>query len=368
MLILKIGIDARPLIEKKTGIGYYLEYLLDNILENDKVNEYYLISDREIFYNVEKYNNLNVVIDTESKMKQTLWYLFSTKRICLEYNIDVFWGTQHIIPFRMSGIKTVLTMHDLVAFDFKETMGTYNKIINKLFIPRSLKVADKIIAVSNSTKERLNYNFPNIDKNKVKVIYEDVVVNDNFDSINHNILKNNGLEKKEYLMFLGTIEPRKNIKTLIKALGNINLKTGMKLVICGKYGWKFNEDKSLIEENSDKIVFLNYVTEEEKAYLMKNSFAFVFPSLYEGFGLPVLEAMRNGTIAVVSDNTSLKELIEKEELKFKTEDYRDLEHKIIALYNDKNLYDEACKYCDDRQKDFSWDDISKEYIDELTRW
>lgn len=365
---MKIGIDARPLIEKKTGIGYYLKYLLDNILENDKVNDYYLISDREIFYEVEKYSNLNVIIDTESKMKKTLWYLFKTKKICEQNHIDIFWATQHVIPFNMNGINTVLTIHDLVAFDFKETMSNYNRIVNKLLIPRSLREADRIIAVSNSTKDRINYNFPGIDKDRIKVIYEDVVVNSDTESLNSNILVDNNLNEKDYLMFIGTIEPRKNVKTLIRALENINLKTGMKLVICGKYGWQCKEDKLLIESNSDKIVFLNYITDEEKNYLMKNSFAFVFPSLYEGFGLPVLEAIRNGTVAVVSDNTSLRELIEKEELKFKTQDYKDLEEKIIALYNDKELYNEAIKYCAEREKYFSWDDISKEYIHELTRW
>ncbi|MBU3103154.1 glycosyltransferase family 4 protein [Clostridium gasigenes] len=365
---MKIGIDARPLIEKKTGVGYYLKYLLDNILENDKANEYYLFSDREVFYNAGKYSNLNVIIDTESKMKKTFWYLFNTRKLCEKYSIDVFWGTQHVLPLNMKAIKTVLTIHDLVAFDFKETMGTYNRIINRVLIPRSLKKADKIIAVSKSTKERLYYNFPNLSKDKSKVIYEDVVVNNNFNNINDDILNKNSIKEKEYLMFLGTIEPRKNIKTLIKALEGINKETGMKLVICGKYGWKCSEEKLLIEANKDKIVFLNYVTEEEKNYLMKYSFAFVFPSLYEGFGLPVLEAMRSGTISIVSDNTSLKELIEKEELKFKTEDYKELEKKVISLYNNKKLYDEARKYCGEREKYFSWDNISKEYIHELTKW
>ena len=72
-----IGIDARPLIQKKTGIGYYLQYLLENILENDKENEYILFSDREIFFNNEKYNNVKFVVDEKSKLKKTFWYLLS---------------------------------------------------------------------------------------------------------------------------------------------------------------------------------------------------------------------------------------------------------------------------------------------------
>lgn len=364
---MRIGIDARPLIEKKTGIGYYLQYLLENILENDKENEYYLFSDRKVYFNKSKYENLKIIEDTNGKIKKTLWYLFNIKKLCKEYDIDVFWGTQHVLPFNMGSIKTVLTIHDLVAFDFKETMSAYNKITNQLLIPNSLKKANRIISVSESTKERINFNFPKINNEKISVIYEDVVVNNN-DLNNNNLLKENDLRKKEYLMFLGTIEPRKNVKTLIKALTKINKETGMMLVICGKYGWKCDEERYLIEKNKDKIVFLNYVTDEEKNLLMKNSFAFIFPSVYEGFGLPVLEAMRNGTVSIVANNTSLKEIIQKEELRFNTMDYEELAKKVINLYKDVNSYDLALEYCINRQSYFSWNDISKEYIKVLTRW
>ncbi|MEN2258375.1 glycosyltransferase family 1 protein [Paraclostridium benzoelyticum] len=364
---MRIGIDARPLIEKKTGIGYYLQYLLENVLENDKENQYFLFSDRKVYFESEKYKNLHVVIDNESSLKRTIWYLLKSNQLCKKYDIDVFWGTQHIIPLGLKKQKTVLTMHDLVAFDFKETMSTYNKIINKLFIPNSLKKADKIITVSKSTRERLNYHFPKIDKNKVKVIYEDVVISNDLSKVNTEKFDKLGVRNKEYLMFLGTIEPRKNLKTLIKAFENIYNETGLKLIICGKYGWKCEEEKAMIEEHKDKIVFLNYITEEEKSYLMKNSFLFVFPSIYEGFGLPVLEAMRNGVAVIVANNTSLTELVEMPELKFDTLNSNDLEKKIIELYNNKDLYEDAIKYCNERQAYFSWDKISKEYIYEITR-
>ncbi|HFE9684206.1 TPA: glycosyltransferase family 4 protein [Clostridium perfringens] len=360
---MKIGIDARPLIEKKTGIGYYLFYLLENILKNDKENEYYLFSDRKIYFDYSKYDNLIIIEDIDSKLKKTAWYLLKCNKLCKKYKIDVFWGTQHVLPLRLKNIKKLLTVHDLVAFDFKETMSIYNRVINKLLIPNSLKKADKLVAVSNSTKERINYNFPEIEEKKIKVIYEDVVIKNISKNFDYKILKKSGLESKKYLMFLGTIEPRKNIKTLIKAFLDINRETKMKLVICGKYGWKCEEERGLIERNKDKIVFLNYVTEDEKNYLMKNTFALIFPSLYEGFGLPVLETIRNGSIALVANNTSLKELIEEDFLRFETKNDLDLFNKVINLYKDEKLYRRALEYCNKREKFFSWDNISKEYIE-----
>ena len=362
---MRIGIDARPLIEKKTGIGFYLYYLLINILENDRENEYILFSDRTVYFDSIKYDNLQIVVDKDSKLKKSLWYLLRIRKLCAEYETDVFWGTQHVLPFNMTGVKSMLTVHDLVAFDFKETMSFYNKFLNLLLIPRSIKNADKIIAVSKSTAERLRYHFNKYSKDKIKVIYEDVVVDKDYSSIDSEYLTKCKLCENKYIMFLGTIEPRKNIITLINALDKINKETGMKLLICGKYGWNCDIEKKLIEENKDKIVFLNYVTDSEKNYLMNKAFAFVFPSLYEGFGLPVLEALRNNTISIVADNTSLKELIEEESLRFKTLDSEELANKIILLYKDKELYRRGLEYCSKREKDFEWNDISKEYINQL---
>ena len=364
---MRIGIDARPLIEKKTGIGFYLHYLLINILENDKENEYILFSDREIYFDVDKYSNLTAVVDRKSKYKKTIWYMLRLNSLCKEHSIEVFWGTQHVLPLGLKNVTKLLTIHDLVAFDFKETMSTYNKVINKLLIPRSIKAADKIVSVSKSTDERLLFHFEKYARGKNTVIYEDVIVNTDYSNINKNYLSENNLKKKEYIMFLGTIEPRKNIITLIKALDKINKETNMKLLICGKYGWNCEEERKLIERNLDKIVFLNYVTDEEKNYLMHNSFAFIFPSLYEGFGLPVLEAMRNNTITFVADNTSLKEIVEEKILRFETNDSDELTNKVILTYNNKALYNELLNYCRKREKDFNWNEISKSYIHEFIK-
>lgn len=365
---MKIGIDARPLIEKKTGIGYYLKYLLENILIEDKENEYILFSDREVYFDINLYNNVKIVIDDKSRLKKTLWYLFKIDKLCDFYDIDVFWGTQHVLPFGLKRVKKVLTIHDLVAFDFKNTMHTYNMFINKLLIPRSVNKADKIIAVSNSTKERLLFHFKNKCNNKIKVIYEDVNINREYDSIDKNYLSEHNLVEKKYLLFLGTIEPRKNIKTLIKALEIISKNSELKLVICGKYGWNCEEEKKLIQLNEDKIIFLNYISDVEKDYLMNKAFAFVLPSIYEGFGLPILEAMRNGTISIVANNTSLKEIVDKDCLRFETMDYEDLAEKVLELYKNNNLYKNALDYCKKREKDFNWNNISKEYLKEFTVW
>lgn len=363
-----IGIDARPLNQKKTGIGYYLQYLLENILENDKENQYILFSDREIFFNNKKYSNIKLVIEKKSKLKKTFWYMICLDKLCKKYEVDVFWGTQHVLPFGLKNIKTVLTIHDLVAFDFKETMSFYNRVINRILIPYSIKKADKIIAVSKSTKERILSIFSDKYDNKISVIYEDVIVNKNKSEFTDEYLNDKGLKKKQYILFVGTIEPRKNLITLMNSMEKIYNFTGMKLVICGKLGWKCQNEVRIINQNKDKIVYFDYITDDEKNYLMKNCFVFVFPSLYEGFGLPVLEAMRNNAVVLVADNTSLKEIVDNKLLTFETLNKEMLSEKIISLYENKQLYYEALEYCQKREKNFDWKNISVEYINKFLVW
>lgn len=357
---MKIGIDARPLIEKKTGIGFYLYNLLENILENDKENVYYLFSDKKIYFDVTKYKNVTLIENSGRILKKTFWYMFSLPQIKEYKEIDFFWGTQHVLP--VSNKRSILTIHDLVAFRMPDTMFWYNKIINKICIPYSIKKAKMIISVSNSTKADILRCFKGIDKDKIQVIYEDACININeiADTV---LLIEKKLIPKKYILYIGTIEPRKNVETLIKAYENLN-SDDIKLVLAGKLGWK--SDGFLERLNNsikrEDIIYLDYVSNSERNMLMKNSLVFVFPSLYEGFGLPVIEAMKLGSISIVSKSSSLDELIEIEELKFEAKSFTELTDRIENIVNDISIYNKCEEYCNKRANDFDWSKISKQYI------
>jgi glycosyltransferase involved in cell wall biosynthesis len=363
---MNIGVDARPLVSKKAGIGYYLNDVLLSILKYDTENNYYLFSDRKIDFPHENFKNVFLIGELHGFfLKKTLWYVFKLSSILKTYKIDLFWGTQHVLPYFTSDIKTVLTIHDLVAFRYPETMKFYNKCINKAFIPSSIRRANSLIAVSNSTKNDIIKYF-NINTNKIKVIYEDIILED----YNHNIkidIDKFGLKDKGYILFIGTIEPRKNLKLLLESFEKIKDKTNLDLIICGKIGWGSDDIIRKIKNHKYKenIHYLNYVSQQEKIFLLRNCFAFIFPSIYEGFGLPAIEAIKSDRIAIVSDVSSLKEIIEIDELKFKSNDSNDLTNKIVELYFDKNKYNKCLKYCKERAKDFDWNKFSKEYINEF---
>ncbi len=339
---MNIGIDARPLSRTKAGIGYYVYNLLKELPKLCPQINFYLFSDKDIPIDFD-YPNLKIIIDNKFKfLKGTLWYIFRVDSLIKKYNIDIFWGTQHILPFiRNKEVIKILTIHDLVYYKYPQTMDKLNYIINKLLLPYSIKKADIIIAVSNSTKEDMLKIF-NIPEDKVKVIYNPVMIYEVKPMEEEEILTKFKLEKGKFILYVGTIEPRKNIDILLKISEEIFIKTGMQIVLGGKLGWNSTSIYKQIKEYSKRgyIKYLNYITDIEKAVLMKNCFLFVFPSLYEGFGLPVVEALKYGALVLVTDTSSLRELIEDEYLRVNPLDYQKFKEKILEFYINKNLYSE----------------------------
>ena len=374
---MNIGLDARTLTDKKTGMGYYLESVLNNILTMDKENNYFLFSDREIvFSKVQNFTNLHIVEYNDGiVLKKSFFYAYKLKSVIKNKNIklDVFWGTQHVLPLNLSkDIKKIVTMHDVVAYIMPETMTKYNYIINKLLIPKSLLVSDKIISISQSTDAGIKKYLSKYTKNsEMKVVYSGADTKKFTEEEEIKFFekyKDYGfIKENKYLLFVGTLEPRKNVKTLIKAFKIIKKETDLKIILCGKKGWKYQEVDEMIQNPKfkDCIINFDYVTNDEKLLLMKNCFAFVFPSLYEGFGLPVVEAMKMGALSIVSNNSSLKELVEKDELRFETLEYKELASKIIDLYDNNKVYQELKEYCKERAEAFDWKETAKFYLEQF---
>lgn len=367
---MNIGIDARSLIKQKTGFGFYLMNILDELFNIDNKNTYYLFSDREIFYKVDKYKNVKKIIYKDGVLlKKSLWFFLKFSGYIKRMNIklDVFWSPQHIMPVRLPKyIKKVLTVHDLTHKQYPKTTTIYNRVLCNLLMPYSIKKADKIVCISKSTYSSIKKYYNDcLNKQDIYIVYESGVKNNDI-NIKKNIdSKVKDILKDEYILFLGTIEPRKNIETLIKAYKIIKNRTKLKLIICGKKGWKCNEIINKIYEDKD-VLYLNYINNTEKESLMKNCFCFVFPSIYEGFGIPVVEALQSNAVTLVADNSSLKEIIELDDLKFKTLDFKELAEKIIKLYKNSDEYEYLLNYCINRAKDFDWKVVSKKYFEILS--
>lgn len=368
---MNIGIDARGLDGNRSGIPIYIEEIVKQISGLDKENKYILYSTRKVDIK-EKLNN-NIIIKDDERRFGSFWMYLKLPKILKEDDIDVFWGTQHLLPMRnkyTKNIKFVLTIHDLAIKKLK-TVGSFkNTIIQKLFVKRSLKAANRIIAISEATKKDI-IELYKIKENKITVVYNGTNLKENNYSLTQD--QENEIQDKfkikdtPYLFFLSTIEPRKNVPTLVKAFEYVREKgINIKLILAGGLGWKYEGVLELVQKSKYKedIYLPGYISKEEKEYLFKNARCFVYPSLYEGFGLPVLEAMINRQIVVTANNSSLPEVGGKAAFYYQeTLNFKSLGDKIIEVIN-LNEDERNKKIAEglEQAKKFTWEKCAKETL------
>ena len=322
---MKIAFDCSPLLKQKTGVGWYCYHLLDEFL-NISEDEFSLFSlslkskdpDLPLGWNARPKTRYHFYAPLPrafvSLLSKCLGKIVS--RLLLTA-VDMVHFT-NFIAFPIRGAKTVLTVHDLAFLRFPRTIELKNYITLKACLRFSLDIADRVIVPSLSTKNDIInfYNYPN---EKIAVI--PLGVNHDIYGPIADIHSLNAFKRKHslgrYILFLGTLEPRKNAVGLLNAYNVLCKMVGIKrvpdLVFGGGRGWKnkaFNKTYQNLDKTvRDKIRLLGYLPQEELPLLYSGADVFVFPSLWEGFGLPPLEAMVCGTPVITSNVSSLPEVV-----------------------------------------------------------
>ncbi len=394
---MKIGIDCRTILNpgfgEAAGVGHYTYYLVSNLLKLDKKNEYVLFFDNllskaaaeEVIAGV---SNAQLRFFPFHKYKHYLPFAFSHLLVAgaiEKEKLDVFHSPAYALPLTYRG-KSIVTVHDLAIYKnpkwFHEKFLIGQSFSTKTVVPSSLKKANKIIAVSEHTKKDIVEIFK-IKPEKVKVIYEGVEFHDvpgrregtcgiETEICFEDIKAKYGL-KNNYVLFLGTIEPRKNIAALAKAFCRLvhedkEFSDKYQLIIAGAKGWKHEKIFKEIEECQDKIKtknvikYIGYVPAREKFTLMKDAVCFVFPSFYEGFGLPVLEALSLGVPTITSNKSSLPEIVGQAAVlidPLKNEEIYDALKKILV---DRNLRKEFSEKGVAQAKKFNWRKCAEETL------
>lgn len=373
---MKIGIDARGLEKNKTGIGTYTCEIIKILNEIDKENEYILYSNREIILDVKLNNNWTIKKYKAPLGSFGLYYIIP--KMLKEDNIDVFWGVQHCLPKKNNitkNIKFIVTVHDLAIEKLKNVGSFKNTIVQKIFLKRSCKNADEIIAISEATKNDLISIF-NIPNDKINVIYNGVNLKESNPlptEKEQEILNKFNVLDKNYIFFVSTIEPRKNIVTLIKAFEDIKEKEKdtLKLILSGGLGWKYKDVLTCISKSKykDDILLTGYISKEEKNCLYKNNRCFVYPSLYEGFGLPILEAMSNHSVVVTSNVSSIPEVGGDVAIYYNNvKDYKELSETILkAIKMSEKEKEEIINRGLEQVKKFTWEKCAKETLQILKK-
>jgi glycosyltransferase involved in cell wall biosynthesis len=261
--------------------------------------------------------------------------------------------------------KYIITIYDLIPVLYPHLVTPVYAWQSRNLLPKVLKKSDRILAISEHTKNDLisRYHIPS---KKIDVTH--LGVSDHFKPMNE---KEIGDYKKKqnltnpYILFVGAIEPKKNISTIIKAFSCcIQKLPELTLVLAGKPSWKYQEIFTLINSLhlEKKVRLLNFVPYEDLPLLYSGAEVFVFPSQYEGFGLPPLEAMKCGTPVIVSNKSSLPEIVGEEGIMVDPDDFNGLCDQIIRIILDQNYRSAMITYYRNRAELFTWDSCVQKTI------
>jgi glycosyltransferase involved in cell wall biosynthesis len=308
---MRIGIDARLLSEDLTGIGRYTSELSRCLVRKD--DEYFFYSPTPMLPNALESDGTRVhfrAAHCRRRISKMLWSQTALPLWAKTDRLDVFWGTTHRLPqFLPKSIAKVVTIHDLVWKHAGDTMRPLSQSLDSRLMPQAIKLADLIIAVSKNTAEEINAEFPAA-RNKVRVVYPGVTIfrqESNFSS-----LSSFGIVRP-YFLFVGTLEPRKNLRRLLQAFSRLPVesRSQVQCVIAGGRGWGGVDVKTLVKEFGleKDVISVGFVSDSQLVTLYSNARFLAMPSIYEGFGLPILEAMSFGTPVLASQTSAMPEVV-----------------------------------------------------------
>ena len=362
-----IGVDAGCLgvTDKrlKTGVYYFAYYLLKNLLKIDKRNQYLLYSFHPLDTGVLRQfgsGAKNLVLRPSKG-----WLNF---RLSLEFWLnkpDIFLGLNQALPL-FHPVKSIIYIHDLA---FEHYPACYPDSYPRLSRQTRYAVrhCDKIVAVSQSTKNDL-VRLYNVDSEKIKVICHGVSADfkpQGQEKIN--IIREKYRLSQPYFLFVGSFKPLKNIPGIIQAFALFckRSKSSYKLVLIGSDFWRDKEISKTIEDLDleSEVVNLGYLETDDLPAIYSGATAFISPSLYEGFGMPHLEAMSCGTPVITSDGSSMSEMIEKAGLLVDPFNIYEISQAMQRLVTDKELYSKLKEKSLKRAKEFSWKKSAESLLD-----
>jgi glycosyltransferase involved in cell wall biosynthesis len=376
----RIGIDANCLLYDQSGFGRYTSNLIKNILKNDSANEYFLYANfirkssqrkkilSDFIYETKAKNVHLRILSLPSQWKEIISGTNFPYSKIMPDSLDLYFSP-HFAGIPRNGFnKQVVTIHDLVFLKYPEHRGTK---LSRYYLKRTkiaIEKSDKIIAVSLSTKKDL-IELLQVPKEKIQVIYEGA--DDNFrviaDARTTTLRTKKYVDlKTKYILSVGNLEPRKNLSVIIKAFSllPLNLQQQYKIVFVGGKGWNNQELAQTIDDYnlSGKIIFTGYVPDKDLPYLYNRAAVFIYPSLYEGFGLPVLEAMSCGTPVITSNLSSLPEIVGRAGILVNPKNEQELAGAIKNILERPKMALSMKKKGLLQAKKFSWQKAAKETL------
>ncbi len=370
---MKIAFDAKRIFQNKTGLGNYSRTLVTSLSQQFPANNYFLYAPRKTdLYNIKASSNLEWVgpIDFFSKKFPSIWRSKLMSKDLLKNGVDVYHGLSHEIPqgLQHAKIKTVVTIHDLIFERYPSQYNPIDVLIHRRKIKFACKHSYAIIAISEQTKKDL-IDFYHIDPNKIIVCYQSCS-NTFFEEASSNQIEEVRKKyrlPKSFFLYVGSIIERKNLLTICKALNLINKETRIPLVVVGKGKSYLQKVKKYITANGldHDVLFLaenneinsqpDFLVERDLANIYRCATGLIYPSVFEGFGIPLLEAMSTGTPVITSNVSCMPEVGDDAVLYINPYDEKDMAMTMEKLINDSTLRSELSEKGKKRAMHFTWE-------------
>lgn len=356
---MKIGINARFLVAKRTGVQRAAYNLVRTLVEIDRVNEYILFTGEAQVGDPDwNYPNVKVVaskLREGESFRNHLWEQFTLPRLAKQHNVDILHSPANMAPLFYKG-KSVVHIHDLCFVVNPQWYSFSFHTLYNFVIPRLARRATRVITNSNNSRNDL-LQFCDVKAQQVSLIYW--AVDDIFMHERHKTPATVQFDgpSDDYILYVGSLEPRKNIRTLIEAfefMRNNNPDMRTKLILIGGESPLFGDARLNVKRHKHDIIFKGFVRDELLRDYYRRARLVVYPSLYEGFGLPPLEAMASGTPVVTTNTSSIPEVVGDAALMVSPLDVEQLAATMQRVLQDRELSADMVRKGYSQVRKFNW--------------
>jgi glycosyltransferase involved in cell wall biosynthesis len=365
--MMEIGIDVRSMFGTPTGVGRYLSNLLNHISRLDKENSYCLYTDHPIDTPIIQQSNFcQKHLTFPFVQNYFTWNHFRLPLELLQHPVDLFHFPFYTIPvFR--NYRTVVTIHDITYEIHPEWYSWKGLLAMRFFSRYAAKHADRILTDSNNTKQDI-INHYKVSENKIAVIY--LGVEERFGKIDdysvlEQIRAKYQIASQHVILYVGSIHTRRNIEQLIRAIHILCRKmSDIQLLIVGKREYPYFDVHTLVDELAlnNQVILSGYIQDSDLPLLYNVADLFIYPSSYEGFGLPPLEAMACGTPVITSNNSSLPEVAGEAAMLIDPLNVEEMAEVMYQVLSDESLRRDLIVKGIAQASKFSWEQAAKETL------
>jgi len=363
-----IAVNTRLLQKNKLdGIGWFTYEIFKRVVKNHPEHQFYFIFDREFDDEFIFADNVKPIVISPPTRHPILWYLwfeYRLPKVLKKIKVDIFISPDGFLSLN-SKIKSISVIHDINFVHFPKDLPFLSNVFYNYFFPRYAKKAKQIVTVSNYSKQDI-INSYKINSNKIDIVYNGA--NEIYKPIKKE--KVFGVKEKytngnDYFIFIGSLHPRKNIANTLKAFDLFCSKNNknFKLIIVGSKFFKTKDIKTVFDKmkHKDNVKFLGRLEPEEIRYLISASTALLLVSKFEGFGIPVIEAMNCDIPSIVSDVSSLPEVAQNAAIYAKPYSIESISDAMLQMVNNKELRAELIGNSKIIRKKYSWDKSAEEF-------